>query len=252
MKTRRPAVTRPGSLRRRGFTLVEVLVALAVMAVLAALAWRGTDAMLRSREVNDEALGRSQRLATILTQWEQDLDALDDTGVVPALSFDGRTLRLTRGTPAGVQLVAWAVRDGVWQRWTATPVTRGGELQEQWLRSQQLLGNEATQVRLVDGVADWQIYFYRGNAWSNAQSSADLANARAPAQADAQSDAAAAPGEAASGGGSGGTGTATGTGGVAGAAGRLREVLPDGIRLVVQFTAGGTLTRDIEVAPHGS
>jgi prepilin-type N-terminal cleavage/methylation domain-containing protein len=33
-----------------GFTLVEVLVALAVMAVIAGMAWQGIDAMVRSRD----------------------------------------------------------------------------------------------------------------------------------------------------------------------------------------------------------
>ena len=68
---------------------------------------------------------------------------------------------------------------------------------------------------LVDGVEAWQLYYYRGNAWTNAQSSGDRANPR-------------------------GNGT-----------GELDtgEDLPDGIRLVVT-TAGGTLTRDLIVPPQ--
>ena len=164
----------------RGFTLVEVLVALVVMAVLAGLAWRGLDGIVRSREISNEALDRCLRLNTVVTQWEQDLLAVQDTGAVPPLAFDGQTLRLTRRVDGGVALVVWAVRGGRWQRWTTPPVTRVSALSEQWLRSQQLLGNEPAQINLAEAV-DWQVYYFRGNAWTNAQSTGDFApGGRAP------------------------------------------------------------------------
>ena len=62
--------------RARGFTLVEVLVALAVMAVLSGLAWRGVDAMARAREAGEAAAQRALRLSTAVAQWEQDLQAV--------------------------------------------------------------------------------------------------------------------------------------------------------------------------------
>jgi general secretion pathway protein J len=193
-----------------------VLVALAIMAVLAGLAWRGIDGMVRARDISQQALERSARLNTILAQWQQDFAALHDSGAVPPLTFDGQTLRLTRTSADGVSLVAWSLRGGVWQRWTAPAATRTSTLQEAWLRSQQLLGNEPGQVRLLDDVGEWQLYFYRGNAWSNAQSTGDVA---AP-------PAAAASGAAA------------------------REALPDGVRLVIDI-AGERLTRDLALAPDG-
>jgi len=200
--------------RAAGFTLVEVLVALVVMAVLAGLAWRGLDGMQRARDVSQQAVERSARMNTILSQWEQDLATLDDSGVVPALVFDGRTLRLTRRQPGGMLVVAWSLNGSTWQRWASAPATTVAALQDAWLRSQQLLGNEPGQVTLQGGVSAWQVYFYRGNGWSNAQSTGDLA--RAPAGA---------------------------------ASAAVREALPDGVRLVVTV-ASGTLTRDIALGPH--
>lgn len=206
-------LTPPG--RSRGFTLVEVLVALFVMALMAALAWRGVDGVLQSRDIGRASVDRTTRLTTLMAQWETDLQSLHGDAGVPALAFDGRTLRLVRRAEGGLQLVAWSLDGDRWQRWTAAPATHLGELQQAWLRSQQLQGNEPEQLRLLEGVTDWQVYFYRGNAWTNAQSTGDVA---------------AAPG------------------GGAGAPPRTVEQLPSGVRLVLQFD-GLTLTRDVLVAP---
>ena len=156
--------------RARGFTLVEVLVALFMMALMAALGWQGVDGVLKSRDISRDAVDRSLLLTALMSQWETDLQMLQaDTGVPSALSFDGRTLRLVRRSPDGaVQLVAWQLSERAWLRWASAPTTRLAALQQAWLRSQQLQGAEPEQVRLLDGVDGWQIYFYRGNAWTNA------------------------------------------------------------------------------------
>ena len=168
-----------------GFTLIEVLVALVIMAILAALAWRGVDGMLRARDSTQASLTATTRLATVMTQWEQDLQAVfDSRGAVPAIAFDGNTLRLARVAEGGVQMVAWSLHEGRWQRWTSPAVTRASELQEHWLRAQQLQGNEPGQLRLLDGVESWQVYFYRDGRLANAQSTGSLvAAAGAPANA---------------------------------------------------------------------
>ena len=201
----------------RGFTLVEVLVALVLMAILSAMAWQGLDGVLRAQGASRESIDRTTRLATVLSQWEQDLQAVHDTGVVPPLTFDGQTLRLTRRVDDGVVLVAWSVRNGVWQRWAGAGMQRAGLLQQAWLASQQFLGNEPGQLTVADGASEWQLYFYVGNAWSNAQSTGNLAT-----------PVAAAPGVQ-----------------------QVRQDLPSAVRIVITLQ-GHKLTRDIALGPSGS
>ena len=211
-----------------GFTLVEVLVALLVMALMAAMAWQGVDGIVRSRDASQRRLESTLRMNTVVAQWEQDLVSLQETASVPPLTFDGATLRLTRRAPGGVQLVAWSLRKletgDTLQRWASPATTTRAELQDHWLRSQQFQGSEPGQLSALQGVSQWQVYFYRGNAWSNAQSSADVSAPAVPAASPAA--AASAP---------------------------LRQVLPSGVRLVLEFAEGsgasGSLIRDTLLGP---
>jgi general secretion pathway protein J len=203
--------------RPYGFTLVEVLVALAIMATLAAMAWRGVEGISRSRTIAQESVERTLRLNTALAQWERDLLELEDTGVVQALAFDGATLRMTRRQEAGAQVVAWTLRAGSWWRWASPATTRVSDLRQHWLRSQQLMGDEPGTLRILEGSSAVQVYFWRGSGWSNAQSTGDVAAAAPPP--------------------------------ASGAAPAERERIPSGVRLVLTLPAGA-LTRDTVLAPQ--
>ena len=90
-----------GACRRRvgGFTLVELLVALAAMALLSAMAWRGIDAMGRAQS-STQAFGADvQALQAGLGQWTSDLDAVAVMPAVTAIDFDGHAPSgVTRGS----------------------------------------------------------------------------------------------------------------------------------------------------------
>lgn len=217
---RRTARGRTRRYAGQGFTLIELLVALTVMAVMAGLSWQGVDSLLRTRESTQAALDRAARLGTVLTQWEQDFAALHESIATPPLQYDGRTLRLTRTGEGGVRVVTWTVRDGAWWRWAGPVVTRSGELQQSWLASFQHQGGEPGSLQLIDGASEWQLYFWRGNAWTNAQSSGDRVS-RSVLNELAE----------------------------AGVSLDDREELPEGVRLVLTLPQG-PLTRDILVPPQ--
>lgn len=200
----------------RGFTLVEVLVALVVMATMAVMSWRGIDALTHSREVAQQRLAQTERLQTVLAQWETDLRALQDSkSEVPPLSFDGGTLTLTRQTPEGLQVVVWSLREGAVYRWASAPLRTVAEVVSERQRGQQALAQRSQALLALQGVASWQFYCYRGNAWANCLSSGDEAapDNKTPA---------------------------------------LQTGLPTGLRMQMQFAPGaglsGSLVREIELA----
>jgi len=171
----------------RGFTLIEVLVAMMIMAILAAMAWQGVDGIVRTRDASQGRLEKLLRVNTVLAQFEQDLEASQDSDALPIAlpSFDGISLRLTRRAPEGLQLVVWSLRGGTWLRWAGPAVTTTRALQESWTSSQQFLGNEPGQLRTLTGISEWQAYCFRGNSWSNCQSSAGVAPPANPASGPA-------------------------------------------------------------------
>jgi general secretion pathway protein J len=146
-----------------------------------------------------------------------------------------RLLRYDSSASAdGLRVVAW-VRRGVggaanWVRWQSGVMTTRPQLELAWLKAQRWAQtpNPEDAAREVSTIAleDWQIFYYRGNAWTNPLSSAGTSPSAPPAPpAATASDATPAPTPVAK-----------------------QEPLPDGVRLVLTLpdgqAIGGTLTRD--------
>ncbi len=213
---------------QRGFTLVELLVALFAMALLAIMSWRGLDGMTRAQAQIEARANEVLTLQVGLAQWAADLDALMQMPQTAALDWNGRVLRLTRrGTASvtdGVLVVGWTRRvvngTGTWLRWQSPQVTTRGELDDAWQKADLWSANPADADKrhevAVTPLDDWQIFYFRENAWTNPQSSA--AAGASPPPVPGAPPVPAAP------------------------------ALPDGVRLVLNLPPGqavsGTLTRD--------
>ncbi|MDD2843373.1 MAG: prepilin-type N-terminal cleavage/methylation domain-containing protein [Rhodoferax sp.] len=215
----------------RGFTLIELLLAISLMALMTVLSWRGLDGVSRAQVRLQEQSDDVMALQATLAQWGTDLEAMAEQPDLPSLDWDGRALRIVRrgsGAPGeGLQVVAWSRRvvagQGQWLRWQSPPLLTRRELVLAWEKAQAWAQtpSEDDLVREVRTVAldQWQIFYYRGNAWSNPLSSADGVTAVSAASAAA---------------------AASVTSGL--------SAVPDGVRLVLTLAPGqainGTLTRD--------
>jgi general secretion pathway protein J len=231
------------STRQSGFTLIEVLVSLLILAVLSATAWKGMDAISTARQVADGNLKQTLRLQAVMTQFEADMAQIMDTLVVPGMQFDGAHLRFTRRLGEGMAVVVWYQQRGLWLRWASPVTSRVGDLQKYWMSSYQLQGKEAGTLVALKGVEQWQVYCFRGGSMGNCQSTGDIAKTSASAAAAAASAAAA-------------TGLSPQIAAIRAQAlaQAAREQMPNAVRcrLVLGEGSGfaGNITRDLMVAPQ--
>jgi general secretion pathway protein J len=219
---------------QHGFTLVELMVAIVIMALLALLSWRGLDGMTRVQSQTQSHTDGVLALQAGLAQWQTDLDALTVQANMPGvtgLDYDGQVLRLTRRyaektasfnnsqtsfNSDSIRVVAWSQRNVEnsikWLRWQSEPLKTRAELQAAWLQAKQWASNATEADKkgevVVATIDKWQVFYYRNDAWVNALSSADEANQ----------------------------------------AGLNSPVLPEGVRLILTLSPGqalvGNITRD--------
>ncbi|WP_052754841.1 PulJ/GspJ family protein [Lampropedia cohaerens] len=234
---------------QKGFTLIEVTVAMALMAMVAALSWRGLDALLQAHERTRQRALQHAVVQTAMMQWQTDLDQLVQLPVIPAIDWNGKVLRLTRAAartsatePARLLVVAWSERniDGQrqWLRWQSQPVfsrqqwAQAWETAARWAQGHPVRDYGSEVVLLP--IHDWRLYFSREGRWVNPlshQGGGDVADAPpVPNAPQGEGDSGDAPPAAAY------------------AGPRERADIPDAVRLQLDVASGafisGLITRD--------
>ena len=115
------------SMKQRGFTLVEVLVALAIFALMAVFAYRGLGAVMQTREHLSEDNRRWRDLALTLRQLEQDLDMAVDR---PLRDAAGLVQPALAGNPDALgehaALLSVSRMGDAWHKGAAADVQRHG------------------------------------------------------------------------------------------------------------------------------
>jgi general secretion pathway protein J len=167
----------------RGFTLVELLVALFALALLAVLGWRGLDGMVRAQSQLQARADQVLALQVGLAQWTADLDALEALPRITPLDWNGQVLRLVRrstqdtaSSADGVVVAAWTRRtvegQGMWLRWQSPALTRRAEVEQAWSQAENWARepsdiDRAGEVRVIP-LNQWRVLYFADASWREA------------------------------------------------------------------------------------
>ena len=145
-----------------GLTLIELLVAIGVLAFVAVLGWRGLDSITRARIALNADLEQTRGLQLAFAQLQSDcanaVDAATLDGSSPLIVDAARVTIARRIQPeaqaGALQLVTWRLRDGVLTR-DESPPTRDLTQLAQYRQFAQTGGTQP--VTLKSGVQQMQV-----------------------------------------------------------------------------------------------
>lgn len=170
----------------RGFTLVELLVAITVLAIVAVMGWRGLDGIVRSREQLTKNMEQMRGIQLTFAQLQSDLEQIADKPLLREhqnIMADNARLVfirtvLSENAASQLQVVSYIVREGVLSR-SESPGTRDlVQLDALWKAA---VGQSSTQaaVGLQAGVNSMAVRVWEAGGWKAAQnSSSSFASAK--------------------------------------------------------------------------
>ncbi|MGZ3158488.1 MAG: PulJ/GspJ family protein [Burkholderiaceae bacterium] len=136
---KRPAP--PTAMRKRGFTLVELLVAITILAIVAVLGWRGLDGIVRARIALSAQLEQTRGMQLTFAQLQSDCAHIVSGSTIPnrsPLAQDANRLTLVRtvfadNQPTRLQVVSYRLKDGVLSRRESSATRDLEELDKLWI-----------------------------------------------------------------------------------------------------------------------
>ena len=121
-----------------GFTLIEVMVAMIIMAIVGLMAWQGMDAMLRSKE-NIEGRAKQDALYfQLVRQFERDCqEMISKTELnIPTYSAGTKNIWWLRRYPETKQtswvIIGYGITPIGLQRWISRPLTNKSDALTMW------------------------------------------------------------------------------------------------------------------------
>ena len=163
-----------GMRRHAGFTLVELLVAIGILAMVAVLGWRGLDGIVRARVALTADMETTRGMQLAFAQMENDCDHAAGADLMdgrPSLLWDTDRLTLVRkvfveNEPSRLQVVSYRVVAGQLVR-RESPGTRDLiQIEQLWQAiSSDAAAENSPSVVLQVGVVGMQVRGWQNNVW---------------------------------------------------------------------------------------
>jgi general secretion pathway protein J len=157
---------------RRGFTLVELLVAISILAIVAVLGWRGLDSIVRARISLTEQMETTRGMQLAFAQLQSDCERIareEILGRRPFILSANNRITLVRAVftdnePSRLQVVSYRIVNGTLSRRESVPTRDLAQLDMLW-QAAVTDADPTPPVALQPGVTAMTVMSWQNNDW---------------------------------------------------------------------------------------
>jgi general secretion pathway protein J len=170
-------------MKTKGFTLVELLVAISILAIVAVLGWRGLDGIIRSRGALTAQMEQTRGMQLAFAQLQNDCENLATSTLLHGRAYlqaeNNRItmvrLVLAENEPSRLEVVAYRVRDGVLTRRESIATRDLQQLDALW-QAAATDADTVPGVALQSGVQGMTMRYWMASGWTAAASVSTASN----------------------------------------------------------------------------